>query len=166
MSDRPLPRRPQAFDPDDPRVAVPPAEPEPVADPTSSAPPERGVIGVPTAASVGRGIRWGALFFSAMTGLAILAAGVSFARFVSAALDRDDAVGWIAMGLLAVGLVALGHVLHEGGIGMDVDGEAVVFRESEELPQAEVPGIGSPRSRPGHPQRSPGCRGAPCASCG
>lgn len=49
-----------------------------------------------------KGIRWGALLFSAMFGLALLAAGVWFARFTSVALAREDWVGWTAQGLLAL----------------------------------------------------------------
>jgi putative membrane protein len=50
------------------------------------------------------GVRWGAILFAALAGLAGLAAGLAFGRFVSAAFERDDWVGWLAMGL---GLTAL-----------------------------------------------------------
>jgi putative membrane protein len=57
-------------------------------------------------ARVRSGVSWGALLVSAMLGLAALAASLSFARFVSSALLRDDWIGWTAMGLVAVGGVA------------------------------------------------------------
>ena len=60
----------------------------------------------PTAEEIGRGIRWGAILFSAMAGLAGLAGGLAFGRFVAAAFERQDWVGWLAFGLGIVALVA------------------------------------------------------------
>lgn len=106
MTDRST-RKPQAFDPDDPRI-VPP---EPVsrtqsAEPGATSPPAPSPLAFPSRAGLWRGVGWGAIFFSAMLSLAVLAAGVWFARFVSSALIRDDLVGWIATGLLTLGLIA------------------------------------------------------------
>ncbi|HLB06508.1 MAG TPA: TIGR01620 family protein [Alphaproteobacteria bacterium] len=70
----------------------------------------------PTAADLRRGIQWGGLLISAMAGLAALAASLSFARFVSGALERNDWIGWTATGLLAVA-VASGAVLVVREIG-------------------------------------------------
>jgi putative membrane protein len=56
--------------------------------------------------SIAHGIRWGALLLSAMLGLASLAASVSFARFVSQALERNDWIGWTSTALLCVGALA------------------------------------------------------------
>ena len=103
----PDPRAPRAFKIDDPNLSaddedvfasdLPPGEP-PSKSPTGSG-------RTLTAGDVQRGIRWGALFFSAMGALASLAFGLWFARFVSVALERKDWVGWTAFGLL--GLMAL-----------------------------------------------------------
>lgn len=103
----PDPRAPRAFKIDDPNLSaddedvfasdLPPGEP-PSKSPTGSG-------RTLTAGDVQRGIRWGALFFSAMGTLASLALGLWFARFVSVALERQDWVGWTAFGLL--GLMAL-----------------------------------------------------------
>lgn len=53
------------------------------------------------------GLRWGGLFLSAMIGLALLAASMSFAGFVSTVVGRDDWMGWTAFGLVAIAAVAL-----------------------------------------------------------
>lgn len=111
MTDQSKPRRPRAFAADDPAVVI---EPEPGKQdaPPSARPPEEGAIRVrPTAEELGRGFRWGALFLSALVGLASLAAGLAFARFVSSALLRDDWVGWLAFGLAVTAAVSLLAIL-------------------------------------------------------
>ncbi|MBY0227076.1 MAG: TIGR01620 family protein [Hyphomicrobium sp.] len=60
----------------------------------------------PTAQEWNTGIRWGAILISALAGLAGLAAGLAFGRFVSAAFERQDWVGWLAFGLGTLALVA------------------------------------------------------------
>ncbi len=60
------------------------------------------------------GIRWGAILFSAIAGLAGLSAGLAFGRFVTSAFARDDWVGWLAMGLgVIAGIAAVVLVLRE-----------------------------------------------------
>ncbi len=58
-----------------------------------------------------RGIRWGGVLFSAMMALASLAAGLWFTRFVSVALQRQDWIGWLAVGLFSIIGLALGIIL-------------------------------------------------------
>ena len=109
-------RRPRVFSPDDPHLV---AQPEPQARTFADGADEAkdGTLGarvaLPTAAGVSRGIRFGAIFVSAMVSLATLAATVSFFRFVSVALERDDWIGWTAVGLLGLaavsGLVLVGR---------------------------------------------------------
>lgn len=103
-----IPRHPRAFDPDDARVDFE----EPLADPaagqtsdTLEGTAETGkgdglpaVAGRPT-------LGWLGLFLSATFGLAVLATGLWFSRFVSVALSDQTWLGWIAWGL--VGLAAL-----------------------------------------------------------
>lgn len=105
------PRGPVLFDADDPAVVVsaPPARPEPDADPAAD-----GSAGgedqpaPPLSSGLGGALGWGAVFISAMGGLAVLAATVSFAHFVSSVLARDDWLGWGAAGLLGLaGLAAV-----------------------------------------------------------
>ena len=118
MTEPTNPRRPRVFATTDPHLVVPP---EPVAEPLPEggddaghgAGAKRARVSLPTAAGVSKGVRFGAIFVSAMVGLATLAASISFMRFVSVALVRDDWLGWTAAGLLALaalsGLVLLGR---------------------------------------------------------
>ncbi len=114
-------RRPRVFDPANPHLVAPP---EPVA--VSSEPIDsddeqlaprgrRPKLSLPTLAGVSKGVRFGAIFVSALVSLATLAATLSFLRFVSVALARDDWIGWTAAALLALaalsGLVLAGREL-------------------------------------------------------
>ena len=118
MNNPGAPRRPRIFAIDDPALVLPPVPgPETAADPDDGggAPGTSGArrIALPTAAGISKGIRFGAIFVSAIVSLATLAASVSFVRFVSVALDRDDWVGWVSAGLLGIaalsGIVLLGR---------------------------------------------------------
>jgi putative membrane protein len=60
----------------------------------------------PTASEIKSGFRWGAILVSCLAGLAGLAAGLAFGRFVSAAFERQDWVGWLATGLGVAAIVA------------------------------------------------------------
>jgi putative membrane protein len=94
------PRGPQVFDIEDATIEVAAS-----ARADQAAKPVPGEIRVRASPHEWRsGIRWGAILFAALAGLAGLAAGLAFGRFVSAAFERDDWVGWLAMGL---GLTAL-----------------------------------------------------------
>lgn len=105
MSERPKPRRPQVFKPDDPSVVrrEPVEAPEPKGGEPASPPPAPEYV--PMRETARRGLRWGAILLSAIAGMTALAIGVWFARFVSVALARDDWIGWLTAGLL--GLAAL-----------------------------------------------------------
>ncbi len=70
-----------------------------------------------TAEDVSRGIRWGGIFVSASLGLASLAAGLWFTRFVSIALDRQDWIGWTAFALMSALVLALVAILLRELIG-------------------------------------------------
>lgn len=95
------PRGPRVFAPDDPKIVA-----EAVA-----APDEETVDAAPpSAATAARGASIGGIFLSAVTALVGLALAASFANFVSAALAREDWVGWTAASLVAVAL-ATGLVL-------------------------------------------------------
>ena len=64
----------------------------------------------PTLADLGeRGLRWGTLLVSALAGAALLGAAAWFARLVSAALVRDDWLGWTTLALLLVAALAARH---------------------------------------------------------
>jgi putative membrane protein len=102
------PRRPQAFDPDDPAVIVEP-EPEdagvlpPGSQPDASGP----AVARPTLADLGqRGLRWGTVLLAALAGAGLLGVAAWFARLVSAAFVREDWMGWLTLVLLLVAAVA------------------------------------------------------------
>lgn len=100
-------RRPQAFDPKDPRVAAP------TADDTAEAasafdggalPPgaPRLPARIPITEHVRSGIRWGAILASAAAGLLVMALALRFWTFVWGLLERDDWIGWTALVLAAI----------------------------------------------------------------
>jgi putative membrane protein len=64
------------------------------------------------------GIRWGAILFSTLAGLAALSAGLAFSRFVTAAFAREDWVGWLAMGLGITAVVAAVVIMLREIIGL------------------------------------------------
>lgn len=99
---KPQPRAPQVFEVSDATI-----EPVAAARAAKSDRPVSGEVRVtPTPDELRRGIRWGAILFSAITGLAGLAAGLAFGRFVSIAFERDDWIGWLATGLGLTAVVA------------------------------------------------------------
>ena len=104
------PRRPRAFDPGDPAVVEEsPASAEQDVGMQGAAIPaaDSGPTVRPTLSELGqRGLRWGALLISALAGAALLGIGAWFARLVSAALVREDWVGWTALALLSIAALA------------------------------------------------------------
>jgi putative membrane protein len=102
------PRKPRVFDPGDPAIVEePPASAEANADAQAAATPDANQTVRPTLADLGqRGLRWGTLLVSALAGAALLGAGAWFARLVSAALVREDWIGWITLILLLVAAFA------------------------------------------------------------
>jgi putative membrane protein len=105
------PRRPRVFDADDPALdfPVPPAGADrgPPATDVDTADAPR-----PPRAPSRSG--WGSVLASALVGLALLGIGAWFARLASAALLRDDWIGWLANGLLLVaGVAALAIAIKE-----------------------------------------------------
>jgi putative membrane protein len=101
-------RGPKVFSIDDPTLVI--AEPPAAAAAAGEAAPmPPGVAqwrGRPSLDEVAEGFRWGALFVSAAVALAALAAALMFGRFVSAALARQDWLGWVAFALLTAMLLA------------------------------------------------------------
>lgn len=104
------PREPRVFAPDDPAlVSLETGAGEPGNTPAapSSRDGEDTRGRTPGAASPKRRLTWAGVLLSAGGSLLVLAAGLWLARFVSIALERDDAIGWIAFLLLALaGLAA------------------------------------------------------------
>jgi putative membrane protein len=110
------PRQPRVFAPDDPDLVVD-ASPDIDSVPAGDAVAPAGEAGVarPTLAELGRrGLRWGMVLAAALAGAATLSLVAWLARFVSAALARDDWIGSATLALLLVAaFAALMIVLRE-----------------------------------------------------
>lgn len=116
MSTASEPREPRVFDLDDPAVVQEPPATEPGVSPAPSpSAPDGQVVVRPTLADLGRrGLRWGAMLVFALAGAAALGAAAWFGRLVSAALGRDDWLGWTVLALLSIAaFAALMIVLRE-----------------------------------------------------
>ncbi len=115
----PKTRKPRVFAPDDPALVIEPDTENVTDDETparqSAAPATRGL---PTAAEVKHGIRWGAMLLSAMAALTALAAGLAWTRFISQAVARNDWIGWTAAALLAIALLAAAVIIVREIVGL------------------------------------------------
>lgn len=111
-------REPRSFAPDDPAIVI---EPAVESQPTAAAPEalsDATELVRPTLADIGRrGLRWGALLATALAGATALALGAWFARFVSAALAREDWVGTLTLACLLVAAFAALMILLRELIG-------------------------------------------------
>ena len=98
-------RKPRAMPLDD--III---EPEDFEQPQQTPPPTP----APEPELVGKTKRWGALFFSAFTGLLMMWASVSFIGLIEDLFARSAILGWIGTGLLVLaGLAALAVLLRE-----------------------------------------------------
>lgn len=100
------PRQPRFFKVDDPALVT---EPDPVLprEEPAGEEPDTTVLARPTLAEIGqRGLRWGTLLLMALAGAASLGLAAWFARFVSAALVRDDWIGTATLALLLIAAFA------------------------------------------------------------
>ena len=104
------PRQPRAFDPSDANLIEEPLtdrEPQAVAEDCAQPTPEPQYLARPTLTDLTqRGLRWGAMLICALAGAAALGASASFARLVTAALVREDWIGWTTLALLLVASLA------------------------------------------------------------
>ncbi len=110
------PRKPAVFAADDPEVVLTPEprHPHESTNGSTAADEEPSLAPDGIGAAVGRGIRWGAILLTAGGILGAVAIALSYARFVSIALERSDWLGWAAFALLAViGISAIAIVLRE-----------------------------------------------------
>ncbi len=116
--DRPR-RKPQVIPLDDPDLVLAPeglsiSEPAPKSAASSARPGEGSQDGAnrpPSSAwdafTARRGWSWGATLLSSLGLLVSIALTLSFTRFVAAAVDRADWLGWLAFGLLVVAALSL-----------------------------------------------------------
>jgi putative membrane protein len=101
-------RRPQSFAADD-KVLVPEEdEALPVAGAVSAGEAEAETgAGMATLGALGaKGLRWGKVLLCALAGAALLGLWATFLRLVSAALVREDWIGWGTLTLLALAALA------------------------------------------------------------
>ncbi len=106
-------RPPRIFEPDDPSLI---AEPEPAPRDAPQADDDTSLADatVGPGAAAPSGFNWGAIFLSAVLGLAGLAFSIWLTRFVTDALARDDIIGWLATALVVIaGIAALAILLRE-----------------------------------------------------
>ena len=57
------------------------------------------------------GLRWGAIFVSAIAGLAVLSFGAWMSALTYELLQRQDWAGWTALGLLAIAGIAAARLI-------------------------------------------------------
>jgi putative membrane protein len=98
-------RRPAAFRADDPRVVI--AEPQVVAPESEQALVALDSRIADAISSRSRRWRWATLFWSACSGLVLLALGIAITNFVEELFARTPALGAIGLGLAAVAGFAL-----------------------------------------------------------
>lgn len=121
MSEPDTPRQPRSFATDDPVLTIARDE-EPPGDVVQNSP-------IGTASRTGsvalyrRGMRWGALFLSAIAGAAALAIGAWLAGYIAAALARQDWIGTLTLACLLVAAFAGFMVL-----GREISGFARLAR--------------------------------------
>jgi putative membrane protein len=105
-------RKPAVFSVDDPRLVVARPE-EPRADDIAAEAPDANLPAVPVP-PVRKGFPWGGLFWSALSGLVVLALGLAVASLIEDLFARTPWLGVIGLGLgLLAGLALLIIVLRE-----------------------------------------------------
>ena len=103
MSSTPERREPRSFAPNDPAIVFDPSPEIPGTARIPAEETEASELSRPTLADIGRrGLRLGALLTAALSGATVLALGAWLARFVSAALDRQDWVGTLTFACLFI----------------------------------------------------------------
>jgi putative membrane protein len=125
MSERFRQRRPATFKLDDPAVIV--------VDVDDSTRPARGSIRVtpevepaslpvpleePPIAPAQRALRWGAVFWSAIGGLVLLAAGLSVTQLVDNLFARSEGLGFLGLTLAAIAALAFAVVVAREAFGL------------------------------------------------
>ena len=124
MSERSHHRRPATFKLDDPSVIV--------MDPDDASRPSRGTVHVtpeldsallpvPVEAPIvpaRRGFRWGAVFWSAVGGLVLLATGLSVTQLIEDLFARNEGLGFLGLALAFVAALAFAVVVAREALGL------------------------------------------------
>ena len=111
MSDDNPPRLPQVFDPNDPRLTSTTPEATADGDVLPPRPLRQDGIRIPTVADLQHGISWGLWLISSAIGLIVMAALLRFWTFVWDLFQRNDWIGWTALGLAAILLISAAVLL-------------------------------------------------------
>ncbi len=109
-------RRPAAFRVDDPRVVI--AEPQLVISETEQALVALDSQVTDAISNRSRRWRWGTLFWSAASGLVLLALGIAVTNFVEELFARTPGLGAIGLGLAAIAGIALLALVGREVIGL------------------------------------------------
>ena len=124
MSERSHHRKPATFKLDDPGVIV--------MDPDETSRPSRGTVHVmpeaepallPVAieapiAARRRGFRWGALFWTAIAGLVVLATGLGVEHLIEDLFARSEGLGFLGLGFAFVAALAFAVVVAREAVGL------------------------------------------------
>ena len=120
MSDTGERRRPQMFDPNDPRLTstgTGPAEDASAGGLPVPAPRPEG-LRMPTAADLQSGWRWGLVLVSSAISLFVMSLALRFWSFVWDLFLRQDWIGWVAVGLAAALVLSLAMLLAREVVGV------------------------------------------------
>lgn len=105
-------RAPRAFTPDDASLVTREPESSPEPEVLEFAPPEDSQTATDRQTNdLARGVKWGGLLFTAVAGLITLAAGIWITDLVTGLFDRQDWIGWAALGLLGVAILAASMIV-------------------------------------------------------
>ena len=124
MSERPQHRRPATFKLDDPGVIV--------MDPDDASRPSRGTVHITPEADpallpvpvearvvpVQRGFRWGTMFWTAISGLVLLGAGLGVAHLIEDLFARSEGLGFLGLGFASAATLALVVVIAREALGL------------------------------------------------
>jgi putative membrane protein len=124
MSERPHHRKPATFKLSDPGVIV--------MDPDDASRPSRGTVHVtpeadpallpvPVEAAIvpaQRGLRWGAVFWSAVAGLVLLGLGLSVAQLIENLFARSEGLGFLGVAFALVAALAFAIVVAREALGL------------------------------------------------
>ena len=121
MTDPSSRRKPAAFRLDDPKVVVSDAEDVLARDAVQvrpELPPDNLPMPVETLPPARRGFPWGVVFWSALSGLILLAIGLSATQLIENLLARNAELGYFGMALTAIAAIALAVIVGREILGL------------------------------------------------
>jgi putative membrane protein len=121
MTDPSSRRKPAAFRLDDPKVVVSDVEDPFMRDGVQVRPelaPDNLPVPVETLPPARRGFPWGVVFWSALSGLILLAIGLSATQLIESLFARNAELGYFGMALTAIAVVALAVIVGREILGL------------------------------------------------